>query len=210
MRRKRTRRFCFFVFFVVVIFASFVALGLSVRPVAQAMAVMNATHFAETLIHDAIGEKLKKSDLTYEEIAHVSTDDTGKINTVRLDVIAVNSLRSDFSESINTALAETDTSELSIPLGSLSGLDLLSGRGPKIPVRLVPVGYAGVDIKSDFVTAGINQTKHTVFIDVTATVKVIAPFSSAETTVSTTVPLAETVIVGNTPDTFADLSALTK
>lgn len=200
-----------FIMFVVVLFIfSTVFLCARLRPVAKELAGVRATLFSETVIHDAISTVLVESSFSYDDIVDISTDASGKVNTVRLDVFAANALRSAFAENIHRSLDAADTTDLAIPIGNLTGLEILSGLGPRIPIKLLSAGYCHIDIKSDFSSAGINQTKHTVYADVSATISVLAPFIHSEAEVHTTVPMAETIIVGNTPNTFADLGAFSK
>ena len=53
-----------------------------------------------------------------------------------------------------------------------------------------------------FAGAGVNQTRHSVYMDVEATVTVVMPSGSKEISSVTEVLVAESVIVGEVPDVF--------
>ena len=105
------------------------------------------------------------------------------------------------SQKLNDASAAT----IRIPLGNATGMDLLYGRGPKIPLRMIPLGSANADFVSVFTNAGINQTRHQVVIEAEVELSVLAPGSETTLTVSSQISVAETVLIGNVPDSYTYL-----
>lgn len=104
---------------------------------------------------------------------------------------------------MNRRLADRDTAVFSIPLGNLTGIALLSGRGPAIFLHIVPLGSATAQVVSSFRDAGINQTEHTVSLNVCTTVRLMPPFS-ATVSAETVLPLSSEVIIGTIPTVYAD------
>ena len=90
-----------------------------------------------------------------------------------------------------------------------AGIDLLSGIGPIIHIEVVPLGQATAAFGSEFTSAGINQTRHSITMQVSATVTIILPRESIETEVTTHVDVAETVIVGVVPDSYTNVEDAT-
>ena len=112
---------------------------------------------------------------------------------LKTNVIKVNQLKTSVTDAVLTCLGEIDTSELSVPLGNAIGGGLLSGRGPRIPVKLLPIGTVTTDFASAFSSAGINQTRHQIIMHVTASIRVILPGGSVTTDVTLPVNVAESM-----------------
>ena len=119
---------------------------------------------------------------------------------------AFNRLQTDILDIILTRLAEVSDTELSIPLGTLTGSALLAGRGPRINVRMESVGSSSAHFENAFASAGINQTKHQIMLNVDVSVSILLPGFTTATKVSNAFTVAETVIVGAVPDTYTYFS----
>jgi len=102
-------------------------------------------------------------------------------------------------------LRTIDTSTVSIPIGNATGINFLSGKGPKIPLEIIPVGSVSASCGSEFTSAGINQTRHRLTMIVTASVTILLPRDSVTSVVTTEVNIAETVLVGSVPDTYTNI-----
>ena len=118
-----------------------------------------------------------------------------------------NRLQSKILNVILERISEVSTRDLSIPLGSLTGASLLAGRGPLVSVRMQSVGSSTAHLENRFVSAGINQTKHQIFLDVDVSVAILLPGFSTATQVSNAFTVAETVIVGTVPETYTYFSS---
>ena len=130
----------------------------------------------------------------------------GEITTLSTDTVQLNQLRNAVMEQVITQVEDLDTEELGIPLGLLTGWDLLSATGPKLPVRVLSVASASGSYRNDFISAGINQTLHRIFLDVTILVRVLLPGGIVETEVMVPISVAETVIIGQVPQTYLNLN----
>ena len=112
------------------------------------------------------------------------------------------------ADEILRRLSEISTSELTIPLGTLTGSALLAGRGPCLHVRMQAVGSANAVFRNQFTAAGINQTRHQIFLDVDVYMSILLPGMTTSTKVSNEIVVAETVIVGGVPETYTYFSTL--
>ena len=110
---------------------------------------------------------------------------------------------------IQEELNSTENSEFSIPLGTFLGSKLLAGRGPKVSIKMSTVGSVLTDLKSEFSSAGINQTMHRIYLEVKCTVVILTSFETMEEEITNQVLLAEAVIVGTTPNTYYNLEGMT-
>ena len=133
-------------------------------------------------------------------------DNEGRITAIYSNMAAFNRLQSNILDIILARIDQVSTRDLSIPVGSLSGSVLLAGRGPRISVRMESVGSSSANFENEFTSAGINQTKHQIVLNIDVSVSILLPGFSTATTVSNAVTVAETVIVGSVPDTYTYFS----
>lgn len=123
----------------------------------------------------------------------------GRISYITVDTERLNIIRSVLTLEVYRALKEYDSSVLGIPVGNALGIRLLSGKGPKIPVTIIPLGSVTGEIKSSFSSAGINQTKYELNIEFSISVNVLTPFTRATQELKSVLCVAQTVIIGETP-----------
>ena len=149
------------------------------------------------------------SHYKYTDLCTITKDDNGNIDIISLIVISVNEIISDVGVKIQEELYITENSVFSVPLGTFLGSKLLAGRGPQVKVRMCTIGSVLTDLKSEFSSAGINQTMHRIYLEVKCTVIVLTPFETMEEEITNQVLLAEAVIVGTTPNTYYNLEGMT-
>ena len=132
----------------------------------------------------------------------------GNISMINANVAAVNAIISDVAVKIQDELNKQENSNFTIRMGSLTGSRLLSGRGPKLNVRMSTIGNIDTDLRSEFSSTGINQTLHRIYLQVECEVVVLTPINTVEQTITNQVLIAEAVIVGTTPDTYYNLEGM--
>lgn len=142
------------------------------------------------------------SKYKYEDICNIEKDINGNITLISANVNPVNEIISDVAVKIQEELNNTDSGKFDIKLGSFTGTKILSGRGPNIEVKMSTVGNVETDLRSEFISSGINQTLHKIYLQVDCNVIVLTPFNNIEQKISNQVLLAEAVIVGITPETY--------
>lgn len=182
------------------------ALWMSSRlePVMEELTANEAKARAVQLIHEAVEESLAGQEEPVSSMVSVQYNEDGEIVSLSSDMAKMNGLKAALLTGVQEKIGESVHIDLGVPLGTLIGGGLLHGRGPELPVRVTLSGNIEADFESDFTTAGINQTKHTVSLRVRTTVYtfLIGRQSSAE--VETSIPVAETVIVGEVPQVVAN------
>ncbi|MCI2058843.1 MAG: sporulation protein YunB, partial [Oscillibacter sp.] len=141
-------------------------------------------------------------EFQYEKLISFEKDNNGMITAVKSNMPEFNRLQSTILNQILERVSEVSTRDLSIPVGSLTGSNLLAGRGPLITVRMQSVGTSTACLRNAFTSAGINQTKHQILLDVDVYVSILLPGFTAATKVSNSFTVAETVIVGSVPDSY--------
>jgi len=170
----------------------------AIRSLAETQ-VRNST---SDLINDAIDRQIETGNIQYDRIVYFEKDLDGRITALKTNMSEVNRLKTDILNLINDEILALDTSDIGIPLGSLLLPELFSGQGPGIPVHILSIRNSDASFKSYFTEAGINQTLQQLTMDVSVDVSVLVLGKTESFTVSSQVVVAETIIVGQVPDTF--------
>lgn len=160
---------------------------------------------AMNAIDQAVSDVLNSIDIEYKSLILTSSDEDGNINSLQTNTVALNTLKSELSLQITDNIRKDSIIRVGVPAGAFTGLVLLSTLGPDIYVTLSLNGSVTTTIKSEFTSAGINQTLHRIYLLVDADVSLTCPIISYETSFTTEYELCQTVIVGSTPQMFADV-----
>lgn len=147
----------------------------------------------------SVSSVLEESGAQYSDLSSEIYDENGKLVSARLCSKNINILQSMIISEINKNIGNLEDESISVPSGSLSGLFLLSGRGPDIKVRLIPAGSVQTELKSSFESAGVNQTCHKISLDIKAEARAVYPYSTEKITVDLSCILAENIIIGEVP-----------
>lgn len=172
------------------------------RTVIQNLAKTQVMNSTSDLTNDAISRQIEEGSIRYDRIVFFEKDVNGKITALKTNIGEINRLKTDILGIINEEILALDTSDIGIPLGSLILPELLSGKGPVIPVRILSIRNSDATFSSDFSQAGINQTIHQVIMEVSVDVAILVLGETDSFTVTSQVVVAQTVIVGEVPDTF--------
>ena len=170
----------------------------TIRSLAQTQ-IINAT---SDLINDAIDQQIEIGNIQYDRIVFFEKDLNGRITALKTNMSEVNRLKTSILNIINDEILALDTEDLGIPIGSLILPEILSGRGPEIPVHIISIRNSDAGFESHFTEAGINQTLQQLTMNVIVDVSILVLGRSESFTVSSQVVVAETIIVGQVPDTF--------
>lgn len=181
-----------------------VLLDRQMRPLIKSVVFSQAQTVSTNVINQVVSDELSRLDIDYSDIVDIQKDADGKILAVSTDMKKVNSLKSLIALSIQNKISAEEEQKAKIPLGTFTGTEILNGRGPKIPINVSLSGSVIMDFKSEFVSAGINQTKHKLYLDVSSEVLAFIPGYPVNTVVKTSILIAETIIVGEVPAVFAE------
>ena len=169
-----------------------------IRSLAQTQ-IMNTT---SDLINDAIAQQMMEGDIHYDRIVYFEKDLDGRITALKTNISEINRLKTDTLNIINDEILALDPSDLGIPLGSLFLPEILSGKGPAMPVEIITIRNSDASFTSTFTQAGINQTLHQINMSVIVDVVVLVLGQTESFTVGSEMVVSETIIVGDVPDTF--------
>lgn len=162
--------------------------------------------FADNEVSNLIDIEVKRlileEFLSYDKITVIDRDSSGRVTSVTANSVLINKFANDLDIAIGDRIENADVIENRIYLSSLLGIDLLSGMGPKIPVRFQQVSVTNADVTHTFEEAGINQTIHTIHLGVTVEIEILMPFAYSRMNVVSSMPIAQTLIVGTVPDAY--------
>ena len=179
---------------------------LQLRPAVESAAAYQAKVFAARILNEAILEQLRVESLSYGDFIQIRYNASGDITAIESDIVRINRLKANVTQSVIGKLEEMGTTRLAVPLGTLLGNEITSGRGPLIEIRVYPVGYVRTDLHSLFTEAGINQTMHQIMLGTSVRMRAVIPGYRIQADISTNYAVAETVIVGNIPDAYTRIS----
>ena len=172
------------------------------RDVIRELAETQVKNTTSDLTNDAIAKQIAVGDIQYDRIVYFEKDLDGRITALKTNMSEVNRLKTDILNIINDEILALDTSDIGIPLGSLFLPELLSGKGPAIAVHILSIRNSDATFVSSFSQAGINQTLHQLTMEVSVDVAVLVLGLTDSFTVTSEVVVAETVIVGDVPQTY--------
>lgn len=184
----------------VIIFNVFYA---RVKPIIEALAVVEAREYVITVINSTVEEEITSGNLIYSEFVTLEKDSSGSVTALITDMAKVNILQARISTLAATNIVNQLNKELKIPIGDALGAAFFSWRGPEITARMESVANVVTQFVNEFESSGINQTRHKLALTISTDIVILIPGGRTTASVTTTVPIAETVIVGNVPNIYA-------
>lgn len=158
-------------------------------------------------INSAIADVLDGT-ITYNDLVNIVTNEIGDVELIQANTLKVNMLSKDIARSTETKLDTFGQSGIKIPLGTFTGMTFLVGKGPSLTLSTMPIGAVTCAFESMFESAGINQTAHRIYLNVTADVGVVLPFTTRKLRTSQAVMVSENIIIGKIPDVYLETSVL--
>ncbi len=203
--RKKRRLFLTLLLLAALFGLLFWYLEQNLTSVVLSLANARAKALAVTALNEAADEVLREG-ITYDELIHVTLDDTGHVQLIQANTREMNLLASRVSLNAQMRLESIENQYVMVPLGSAFGLTLFAGSGPEIRVDIVPVGTVTASLDTEFQSAGINQTRHKVYLTLRGNVRIVIPTGADIVEAVSEVAVAESIIVGDVPDSFADVN----
>lgn len=176
------------------------------RPVVEAVAEHQAKVYITRLVNDAVLEELALEPVSYDDLVRISKKDTGEVTAIAADMTRISAMKARIGTKIAQTLSHNGYWTVSVPMGTLSGAQLLSGRGPLVDIMVLPVGYVQTTVDSSLSSAGINQSLHEIMLNISINAQVIVSGYSFSSDVATNFCVAQTVIVGDVPQSFTQIT----
>ncbi len=184
----------------------FLLIDARLRPMIRSTATVQAQSFAAVAAGTDIPSILANTDAGYNSLVNINRNADGNIVSIETDAMQINLLKSKINSAVAKNLSGLSAKELGIPIGTLTGLALLNGRGPKISTVISITGSAQTSFFDTFDDAGINQTRHQLFLKTTATMLIVFPGETVTAAYTYTTLVAETIIVGKVPAMYAGIT----
>ena len=197
-RRRRLRRLLLVVLLLLV---GFLLADRNVKPLVFSLAEARSAAMASRVLSGAMAEALGDG-VGYDELMNVRMDEKGQVALLSANPVRMNPPADRAGEAALRRLENMSSERVSVPLGAALGLTLLAGSGPLIPVSIVPVGSIGTNFVTEFEACGINQTRHKVYLQLTASIRIVIPTGAKTTQVTANMLVAESIIVGAVPEGF--------
>ncbi len=180
----------------------------AIKPIIESNCKSMAKSVATKVSNNKATEVMAKYE--YNDILEISKDSNGNITRVGTNVFTINKIISDVPVYIQEELEKEENSSFKIPLGSFLGSKIFAGRGPKVNIKIQMIGDLDTDLRSEFSSAGINQTLHRIYLEIKCKVIILTPFETIEQEIANQVLIAEGVIVGEIPNSYYNLEGITK
>ena len=181
--------------------------SIMVNPVIMDTVEVKSKALATRAMNSSVADVVMSS-IVYDELVTIISDEFGNISMIQANSLEINNLSKDLALTCEQRISEYGGKGVSIPMGTFTGIPLLVGRGPRIKVKMTPVGSVFCKFSSKFETAGINQTVHKIYINISANVSVIMPLSSRSFQAEQQVLISESVIVGQVPEVYLQSDTL--
>lgn len=167
------------------------------------ISISEATMRASTTIavNDAVYYTLS-DEMRYEDLVTITRDKEDKIVGISTDPLKINKIARDTASVSQSNLKNLSLNGIPIPLGALTGIEAFAGLGPSIHFRIIPVSSVTCGFSSEFESVGINQTKHSIYLNVVADISIVMPSRTENFAVRTDILIGESIIVGEIPNAY--------
>lgn len=178
----------------------------SIKPIMEQQSKSMAKSIATRISNNKATEVMK--NYTYNDLIIVTKDENGNIKMVGTNVIIVNEIISDIPVRIQEELEKSENNSFKIRLGSFLGSNIFAGRGPNVNIKMEVTGNLDTELRSEFTSAGINQTLHKIYLEIKCNVIILTPFETIEEQIINQVLLAEGLIIGDIPSAYYNLEGI--
>jgi len=182
----------------------FIFIDMRLRPLVIETARYTVQSLVTQAANIAIIEQMEQTPLSYGDLITVSRDEKGDVSLLSYNTLEVNRLKSQITASVIEKVNRLEQTDIYVPLGSITYVDFLHNKGPRLRFRITPIAYVETDIESDFEHTGINQVNHRIFIVLKVNASALIPSYSTNVNFDTKVCVAQTVIIGKVPNNISD------
>ena len=156
-----------------------------------------------TAVNDAVFYTLT-DEMRYDDLVNVTRNDRGEIVSVAANALKINKIARDTASISQANLKNLSLNGIPVPIGALTGIEALAGIGPSVHFKIIPVSSVNCDFSSEFMSVGINQIKHSIYLNVVASISIVMPSRTEKFDVVTDILVGEFILVGSIPDTYLE------
>lgn len=201
MKKFKKKKKGGFILYLALFFAVFIALYSNSNKMLIKIGEASYTGVLSTASYYAIDKTIDEK-FNYENLFNIHKNEQGEITMITADSYKFNNLTVSLADNVSKFMTEYINNGIDVPIGVFTGIGILQGVGKKIKMPLIAINSVKCDVISSFETAGINQTRHTLFLDVTPDVSVITKISSKNISDKIRVMVYDNVIIGKVPEMY--------
>ena len=188
----------------IVLLISVLLLDAKLRPALYDLAALEAYAISSKTVNSAVEKILSENTPAYSEIVNINYTENNAVTGITTDIVKLNLFKSRVTNAIDREFSKKEKTDITVSLGSASGVALFSGWGPYIDVDVGFSSSTKSDFENVFSSAGINQTQHSVMLNIETTVILTMSGKRIKQTVETSFCVAQTVIVGTVPNVMVE------
>lgn len=177
---------------------------IKLRPVVLTMSQYRTQSLVMEAVNTAIIKQVSQTDIKYDDLVSINKNDNGEILSIAYNTLQVNKLKSEITHAVIEETEKIPDTDLYIPLGTITGIDMIQNKGPLLKFTINPSSYVQSDIESVFQNTGINQVNHRIFIILKVTANSLIPNYSSSVVIENKVCVAETIIIGKVPNNIGN------
>lgn len=200
--KKRSSFFTVLLILSAVVVIALILVDAQIRPLLKKVCSYQGNLIATNIITQAVYNAMNDREVGYSTLVKLSTTSDGHVSSLESNMLEINKLQTSIVNCVNIEFQELSNQTIQLSTGTLSGVNVLYGRGPKIKFKLQQVGYVKTQLVSKFTSAGVNQTLHQIILEVNSMVSAVIPGYTTSISVKSNYIIAETIIVGNIPESY--------
>lgn len=180
------------------------AVSLFLRELTTQIAISDASDIVTAVVNNAVSDIIDADGYDFDYFVSLDKNSDGEVTAISSNMAHINALSAQILDRVISS-TENGVLNIKIPVGNLTGSNLLVGKGPDVSVDIIMLTSSRVDFKSEIFSSGINQTKYQLMLEVSVDIDVLIPWGTDSATVITEVLVADTVIVGKVPQTYLNM-----
>ena len=202
--RKRHLKAWFALLLLILVTVGYIIIDDAIRPTILSLSEARLRAIAVKSMNEAVRETVG-SGVTYTDLINIQKDKEGNITLISANAVLMNNLAASTAIAAQDKILNIGEQGIKIPIGTILGGQLMSGRGPAVVVRVEPVGSVTTDFMTEFEAAGINQTRHKIYLVLNASIRILIGNSSQTVEISSQVLISETIIIGDVPQSYVEV-----
>lgn len=177
----------------------------SIKPIILETAQARVRAMAVKAFNEAVQEVFVNS-MDYSSLMNIIIDNNGKVTMIQANTVEMNKMATQTALVAQDNMDKLSQNGIRIPIGSLMKGELFAGRGPKITIKIIPIGSINTQFLTEFEQAGINQTRHKIYLKANMIVTIVMASGNKNIEVESFVPVSEAIIIGDVPDSFINVN----
>ncbi len=143
-----------------------------------------------------------ESDIKYSDLIIVEKNSSGDIVLMSTNSLKVNAINREVASATSSLLKHKLSKGIPVPLLAFTGISFLSGYGNNVNLKTTNNVSVLCSFSSKFTAVGINQTLHSIYLNVESTVNIKVPFNNHQEKCVSQILISETVLVGKVSDIY--------